>query len=85
MEVLDETNRRGLPVYLNRYIDRAVGTVDYVADLERTARDERFAGFDLYETASFISPTPDGSRLVAIGDALEQLAEASKRLGLVSA
>ena len=81
-EVLVEANGRGLPVYINRYIDRAVGTADYVADLERIAHDERFAGFDLYETASFISPTPDGSRLVGTSDALERLTEASKRLGL---
>ena len=47
--------------YMNRYIERAVGDEEHMTDLEAALGDERFAGFDLYESACFIRPTSDGS------------------------
>ena len=48
-EVLEVTENLGLPVYLNRYVARAIPIEEYAGDMERIWRDSRFAGFDLYE------------------------------------
>ena len=54
VEALELAGELGIPACMNRYIDRAVGVEEYLSDLESALRDERFAGFDLYESASFI-------------------------------
>ena len=63
VEALDLALELGIPAYMNRYIDRAVGLEEYLSDMETALGDERFAGFDLYESACFIRATADGSRL----------------------
>ena len=63
VEALELASELGIPAYMNRYIERAVGDEEYMSDLEAALGDERFAGFDLYESACFIRPTADGSRL----------------------
>ena len=42
-EALTYATRAGVPLYLNRYIARAVGNDEYVADLEAVYNDDRFA------------------------------------------
>ncbi|MYD50402.1 MAG: hypothetical protein F4W93_02805 [Dehalococcoidia bacterium] len=63
VEALELASELGIPAYMNRYIERAVGDEEYMSDLKAALGDERFAGFDLYESACFIRPTADGSRL----------------------
>ena len=63
VKALDLALELGIPAYMNRYIERAVGDEEYFTDLETTLVDDRFAGFDLYESACFIRATADGSRL----------------------
>jgi hypothetical protein len=48
-EMLAVSAKHQLPIILNRYIGRAAGLEEYLDDLELTARDGRFAGFDVYE------------------------------------
>jgi hypothetical protein len=82
-EALQLSNALGLPVYLNRYVSRAVGIKEYVTDLERIFHDERFAGFDIYELAYLARPSPDGSRLEAVGDRIDYIKAKAKELGIL--
>lgn len=82
-EALELCEALGVPVYLNRYIDRAAGIEEYLSDLEVTCRDPRFAGFDLYETAHVARPYPDGSALEPYRDRPRLLAEKAAELGLI--
>ena len=81
-EALDLAGELGVPAYMNRYLDRAVGVEEYLSDLETAMRDERFAGFDLYESASFIRPTSDGSRLESYKGRVELIRGKARELGL---
>ena len=81
-EVLQVTENLGLPVYLNRYVARAVPISEYVDDLEQIWRDRRFAGFDLYEFFHLARATPDGSRLVPVGDRISQIRRKARELGI---
>ena len=80
-EALALTARKKLPVYLNRYIGRAVGIDEYVSDLERIYHDQRFAGFDIYEFADFARPDQNG-KIVPIGNWTERLRAKTKELGI---
>ena len=82
-EVLEVTENLGLPVYLNRYVARAIPIQEYIEDMERTWRDPRFAGFDLYEFFHLARATPDGSRLVPVQDRLRHIRRKARELGLV--
>ena len=82
-EALELANDLGIPAYMNRYIDRAVGIDEYLSDMEFALNDERFAGFDLYETSNFILPTTDGSRLESYEGRVEMLQAKVKELGLL--
>ena len=82
-EVLEVTENLGLPVYLNRYVARAIPIEDYVGDMEQIWRDHRFAGFDLYEFFHLARATPDGSRLVPVQDRIRQIRRKARELGLV--
>ena len=64
VEALDLASELNISAYMNRYLSRAVGIEEYLSDMEFALKDDRFAGFDLYESASFLRAAPDGSRLV---------------------
>ena len=83
VEALELAGELGVPAYMNRYLDRAVGVEEYLSDLETAMRDERFAGFDLYESASFIRPTSDGSRLESYKGRVELIRGKARELGLL--
>lgn len=82
-EMLSVANETDVPVTLNRYIHRAVGIEEYVSYIEAIYRDERFSGFDLYETANIFRPTPDGTALVPYEDRLDKVRATVQGLGLV--
>jgi hypothetical protein len=71
-----------IPGYLNRYISRAVGLDEYIADLDRIFHDSRFAGFDIYEFVHLARPNARGE-LEAVGERLERLRAKARELGLV--
>ena len=83
-EVLEVTENLGLPVYLNRYVARAVPIAEYVDDLEQIWRDRRFAGFDLYEFFHLARATPVGNRLVPVQDRMDHIRRKAGELGLVA-
>ena len=82
-DALDTAKRLGIPVYLNRYIDRAIGIDEYLEDVETTLHDDRFAGFDVYELAHLARPVPDGTRLEEYKGRIGRITEKAKELGLV--
>lgn len=82
LDVLERCATARVPVYLNRYIDRAVGIDDYLADFERSVRDPRIDGFDVYEAAHILRPVADGSALEEYEDRMRLLAEKADELGL---
>ena len=81
-EVLEVTGNLGLPVYLNRYVARAIPIEEYVGDMERIWGDHRFAGFDLYEFFHLARATPDGRRLVPVQDRMRRIRQKARELGL---
>ena len=81
-EVLEVTENMGLPVYLNRYVARAIPIEEYAGDMERIWRDPRFAGFDLYEFFHLARATPDGRRLVPVQDRMRRIRRKARELGL---
>ena len=83
VEALDLALELGIPAYMNRYIERAVGDEEYMSDLETALGDERFAGFDLYESACFIRATADGSRLEPYKGRVELIRGKARELGLL--
>ncbi len=82
-EVLEVTKRMGLPVYMNRYVSRAIPISEYVDNIQQLYHDERFAGFDLYEFFHLARSNPDGSKLIPIRDRLQRIREKSRELRLV--
>lgn len=81
-KMLTAANEADVPVTLNRYIHRAVGIDEYISYIEAIFRDERFSGFDLYETANILRPTPTGTALVPYKDRLDKLRATALALGL---
>ncbi|MFZ9681799.1 MAG: hypothetical protein ACO3DQ_01135 [Cephaloticoccus sp.] len=57
--MLEAAARHRLPVTLNRYIGRAAKLAEYLDDLSLTARDGRFARFDVYEFFDLAQASPD--------------------------
>ena len=80
-EALKYANQAEVPVYLNRYISRAVGNDEYVADLDKVYRDPRFSGFDIYEWASLAHSNPDGTLLEPILDGIQKIRSQTHELG----
>ena len=76
-------NRAGVPLYLNRYVDRAVDDDAYVADLEAVYRDERLSGFDLYESGNLVHARPDASGFDDDGVRMNLLRAKSRELGIL--
>ena len=83
VEALDLASDLGIPAYMNRYIERAVEDEEYLSDMEAALRDERFAGFDLYESACFLRATADGSRLEPYKGRVELIRGKAGELGLL--
>lgn len=63
--MLTEARAHHRPVTLNRYIGRAAGLEEYLDDLELITRDDRFAGFDVYEFFDLAQSDPTQPGLVA--------------------
>ncbi len=82
-EMLSVSNEVNVPVTINRYVHRAVGTEEYVSDLETIFNDNRFSGFDLYEFKNLARPTPDGSRLIHYEDRIDRIIPKVTELGLL--
>ena len=82
-DVLKVTKRMGLPVYMNRYVSRAIPIGEYADNIQQLYHDERFAGFDLYEFFHLARSTSDGSKLIPVQDRLQRIREKSRELGLV--
>jgi hypothetical protein len=55
-DVVGRCRAKGIPVTVNRYINPDT----LVDEVRRVRQDGRFAGFTLYETASYLRPTADG-------------------------
>jgi len=55
-EMIGRCREKGIPVTVNRYIKPDM----LVEEFQRVRQDGRFAGFILYETASFLQALPDG-------------------------
>jgi len=83
MDAIAVAREAGVPLYLNRYVARAVGTDEYVSDLETIFNDARFGGFDVYEFCTLARATPDGSTLVPLGDRIARIRAKAHELGLV--
>ena len=81
-ESLTFAHRAGVPLYLNRYLVRAIGIEQYLSDLENTFNDPRFSGFDLYECVSLARATPDVSRIEPLDDSIDRIRAKAKELGL---
>ena len=62
-----------LPIYLNRYLGRAVKFDEYLDDLERVYFDQNLNGLDLYETMDFIRSDGSNERLVQVEDKLDRI------------
>lgn len=71
--MLDAAAQHRLPVTLNRYIGRAAKLAEYLDDLALTARDGRFARFDVYEFFDLAQASPDQSDLTPRAGRLEGL------------
>lgn len=81
-EMLERCGTAGVSVYMNRYIDRSIEIDEYVDDIRRIHADERFAGFDIYETAHLLRAGPDGGDLDRYRGRYDRILAASKALGL---
>ncbi len=82
-EAMAVANGAGVPLYLNRYVDRAVVDDAYVADLEAVYNDGRLSGFDLYESGNLFHARPDASGFDDVGDRMDLLRAKARKLGIL--
>ena len=82
-QTLAKTNELAVPAYLNRYLSREIGIEHYVEDMEAVYNDERFAGFDVYETSAFLFPNPEGTLLEPRLEITEPITKKARELGLL--
>ena len=80
-EALALAQETDVSMYYNGFVG-LMGIDEYLGDLERIYRDERFAGFDLYESAGLLNPSDDGSRLEPQRDTLERVSAKLSELGV---
>ena len=80
---LNKLNQNKIPLYLNRYIGRAVGLKQYLADYESTFKNPSFAGFDVYEFSDLAHATPDGLKLIQLKNQIMEINKKSIQLGLI--
>jgi hypothetical protein len=72
-----------VPLYLNRYVDRAIDDVGYMADFEAVFDDERLSGFDLYESANLLHARPDASGFDNVGNRVDLIRAKARELGIL--
>ena len=82
-EALNKLNQNKIPLYLNRYIGRAVGLNQYLNDYESTFNDSRFKGFDVYEFSDLAHVTSDGLKLKELRRQILEIRKKSVQLGLL--
>jgi hypothetical protein len=88
LEALDIAKEMGVPVYLNRGLGQfrrnpGQSRDEYLDDLETTLRDDRYAGFNIYENAGLHKPNQDGTELVPVEDRIVRIRAKAQELGLV--
>ena len=82
-EAMSVANRAGVPLYLNRYVARAIDDEGYVANFEAVYNDERLSGFDLYESGTLMHAKPDASGFDYAGRCMDLLRAKSRKLGIL--
>ena len=82
-EAMAVANRAGVPLYLNRYVARAVDDEGYAANFEAVYNDERLSGFDLYESGTLMQAKPDASGLDYAGRCMDLIRDKSRKLGIL--
>ena len=82
-EAMSVANRAGVPLYLNRYVARAIDDEGYVANFEAVYNDERLSGFDLYESGTLMHAKPDASGLDYAGRCMDLIRAKSRKLGIL--
>jgi hypothetical protein len=79
LEALDIAKEMGVPVYLNHGVSQME---QFQADLEATLLDERYAGFNMYETGGLVRAVGTASKLVHQKDRPARIREKAQELGL---
>ena len=82
-EAMVVANRAGVPLYLNRYVDRAIDDEGYVANFEAVYNDERLSGFDLYESGTLMHAKPDASGFDQVANRMDLIRSKSRKLGIL--
>ena len=82
-DAIEVANRAGVPLYLNRYVDRAIDDVGYMANFEAVFDDERLSGFDLYESANLLHARPDASGFDHVGNRVDLIRAKARELGIL--
>jgi hypothetical protein len=80
-DMLASTGKAGVPVYFNGFI-HLMTAEQYVSEMETTFRDERFAGFDLYEVAAILGPNSNGTRVEELDGGFDKIMAKSQELGI---
>ena len=79
--MLTSTGKAGVPVYFNGFI-HLMTAEQYVSEMETIFRDERFAGFDLYEVAAILGPNSNGTRVEELDGGFDKIMAKSQELGI---
>lgn len=80
-DMLASTGKAGVPVYFNGFI-HLMTAEQYVSEMETIFRDERFAGFDLYEVAAILGPNSNGTRVEELDGGFDKILAKSRELGI---
>ena len=80
-DMLASTGKARVPVYFNGFI-HLMTAEQYVSEMETTFRDERFAGFDLYEVAAILGPNSNGTRVEELDGGFDKIMAKSQELGI---
>ena len=78
-DMLSTAAKNDVPVYFNGFV-RLMDIDTYVSEMEAVFRDERFAGFDLYEVAALLGPDGDGTGMEPLDDGYERIMAKSQEL-----
>jgi hypothetical protein len=85
-DVLRRASARGVPLHLNRYASHGGELRDldeYLEDIDVIYRDERFAGFDIYEFGAYARWDSKKKGLAPVGDLASRVAALARSRGLV--
>ncbi|MDA1349458.1 MAG: hypothetical protein O3A47_11450 [Chloroflexi bacterium] len=80
-DMLASTGKAGVPIYFNGFI-HLMTAEQYVSEMETIFRDERFAGFDLYEVAAILGPNSNGTRVEELDGGFDKIMAKSQELGI---